>query len=81
MTSQSSFSADDSIVAWTSYEATNRTAKVLSFEADPEIVKQRAGGSDSVTMSTVFSANQIPAEYWTLCSDYKEKKVFFLDYR
>jgi len=72
---------DDSIVAWTSYDATNRTAKVLSFEADPEIVKQRAGGSDSVTMSTVFGANQIPAEYWTLCSDYKEKKVFFLDYR
>lgn len=72
---------DDSIVAWTSYHVGNKTAKVLSFEADPEIVRQRAGSSPSVSIKPVFASGRVPAEYWTLASDYSEQKIFFLDYR
>jgi len=72
---------DDSILAWTSYNDKDDTAKVMSIEANRITVKYREGDSENVPMKTVLKSDRSPSNYWAITSDYKEQKMIFADFK
>ena len=74
---------DASYVIFTNFDAEAKSSHLVRVHANPEIVRDVTdeGGSFNVQTISMTNTNETMTEYWALAADYKNKQIYWTDYR
>jgi len=72
---------DDTKVILTNYFAETGTSKLTSMLAEQELLHQKLDSEIIEKFETIQQTQNPNSEYWSLTSDYEEKKIYFSDFK
>lgn len=74
-------SDESSYIIWTNFDADHQSSHLVQVHANPEVVRDQTDQSGSFNVQAITMTNSTLTEYWALAADYKNKQIYWTDYR